>query len=203
MRGREAGIPRLIQRNAMMATTRLYTVEDVEQSPPEGEWELIDGELVPVSPASLRSAAATQRIGRFIGSYVEDHDLGLVTSAEGGFVIFPDRQTLLAPDVGFIRKHRVPPEEEHDRFPRLAPDLAVEVLSPSARMASALGKVSMYLEAGVELVWLVDPVKRTVIVFAGEENPVMLGEDDILEGGNVLPGFSIRVADLLGTRKSR
>ena len=186
-----------------MATTRLYTVEDLEQSPPDGEWELIDGELVPVSPASLRSATTTQRIGRFIGNYVEDHDLGLVTSAEGGFVIFPDRQTLLAPDVGFIRKHRVPPEEEHDRFPRLAPDLAVEVLSPSDRMASALGKVSMYLAAGVALVWLVDPVKRTIIVFAGDDNPVTLGEEETIDGGNVVPGFRIRVADLLGRSGKR
>jgi Uma2 family endonuclease len=186
-----------------MATTRLYTVEDVEQSPPEGEWELIDGELVPVSPASWRSNTTTHRIGRLVGNYVDDHDLGVVTSAEGGFVLFPDRETLLAPDVGFVRKNRVPPEEEHDRFPRLAPDLAVEVPSPSDRMASALGKVSLYLQAGVEIVWLVDPAKRTIIVFTGDDNPVTLGEEDTLDGGNVLPGFSIRVADLLGTsRKS-
>jgi Uma2 family endonuclease len=182
----------------MMATTRLYTVADVETSPPEGEWELIDGELVPVSPASWRSNTTTHRIGRIVGNYVDDHDLGAVTSAEGGFVLFPDRETLLAPDVGFVRKDRVPPEEEHDRFPRLAPNLAVEVLAPSDRMASALGKVSMYLQAGVEIVWLVDPVKRTIIVFAGDENPVTLDDDATLDGGNVLPGFSIRVAELLG-----
>jgi Uma2 family endonuclease len=186
-----------------MATTRLYTVEDVEQSPPDGEWELIDGELVPMSPASFESSSLGFRIGRIIGNFVDAHDLGAMTGADGGFVIFPDRQTIRVPDVGFIRKHRIPPEEEQDRFARLAPDLAVEVLSPSDRMASALGKVSMYLEAGVALVWLVDPVKRTIIVFAGDDNPVTLGEEDTLAGGNVLPGFSIRVADLLGRSGKR
>lgn len=186
-----------------MATTRLYTVEDVEQSPPEGEWELIDGELVPVSPASWRSNTTTHRIGRIVGNYVDDHDLGAVTSPEGGFVLFPDRETLVAPDVGFVRRDRVPPEEEHDHFARLAPDLAVEVLSPSDRMASALGKVSMYLEAGVAAVWLVDPVKRTITVFAGNESPVTLGAADTLDGGNVLPGFRIQVDDLLGKARTR
>lgn len=181
-----------------MATTRLYTVEDVEQSPPEGEWELIDGELVTVTPASLKSSMTGNRIGRLVGNYVDEHDLGAVTNAEGGFVLFSDRQTLLAPDVGFIRRDRVPPEEEHDRFPRLAPDLAVEVLSPSDRLANALGKVSLYLQAGVQAVWLVDPVKRTIVVFSGDDNPVTLGAEDALDGGSVLPGFRIRVADLLG-----
>jgi Uma2 family endonuclease len=181
-----------------MATTRLLTVHEVEEAPPEGQWELIDGELLPVTPASLRSATTTHRIGRLVGNYVDEHDLGMMTSAEGGFVLFPDRETLLAPDVAFIRDDRVPPEEEHNHFARLAPDLVVEVLSPSDRLGSALGKVSLYLQAGVQVVWLVDPIKRTILLFAGEENPVTLEEDSVLDGGEVLPGFSIRVADLLG-----
>ena len=186
-----------------MATTRLYTVEDVETSPPEGEWELIDGELVSVSPASFESSSLALRIGRIIGNFVDAHDLGAMTGADGGFVLFPDRQTIRVPDVGFACKDRIPPEEEFDRFPRLAPDLSVEVLSPSDRLASALGKVSMYLEAGVEVVWLVDPVKRTIIVFTGDGNPMTLGEGDTIDGGNVLPGFHSRVADLLGRSGKR
>ena len=186
-----------------MVATKQVTVDEFERMSLEGRWELIDGELVPLSPASLKSATTTHRIGRLIGNYVDDHDLGLVTSPEGGFVLFPDRETLVAPDVGFVRQDRVPPEEEHDRFARLAPDLAVEVLSPSDRMASALAKVSMYLEAGVEVVWLVDPVKCTITIFAGNESPVTLGEEDTLDGGRVLPGFSIQVADLLGKARTR
>jgi Uma2 family endonuclease len=181
-----------------MATTRPFTVEELEQSPPEGEWELIDGELVPVNPTSFRSSMTGLRIGSIIRAFAIDHDLGIVTGADGGFVLFPDRETLLAPDVGFISKDRVPPEDEQDRFPRLAPDLVVEVLSPSDRMAAALGKISIYMEAGVQAVWLVDPGKRTITVFVDDDAPLRLGDDDTLTGGEVLPGFSIRVSDLLG-----
>lgn len=181
-----------------MATTRLLTVREVEESPPEGHWELIDGELVPVTPTSLKSTMTTHRIGRLVGNYVDEHELGAMTSAEGGFVLFPDRETLLAPDVAFIRKDRVPPEEERNRFARLAPNLVVEVLSPSDRLANALGKVSLYLQAGVQVVWLVDPVKRTILLFTGDAYPVTLEEGDMLDGGDILPGFSMLVADLLG-----
>lgn len=182
-----------------MATTRLFTVRDLEQAPPEGDWELIDGELVPVNATSLKSTATALRIARIVGNFVDDHDMGTMTGADGGFVLFADRETLLVPDTGFIRKDRVPPEEEHNRFPRLAPDLAVEVLSPIDRMAAALGKVSLYMAAGVQAVWLVDPVKRTITVFVDDDTPVRLGEDDLLNGGSVLPGFSIQVSELLGS----
>jgi Uma2 family endonuclease len=181
-----------------MATTRLYTVRELEESPPEGAWELIDGELTPVNPVSLRSTVIAHRVGRIVGNYVDEHDLGLVTGADGGYVLFPNRETLRAPDVGFIRKDRIPPEEEHSHFPRLAPDLAVEVLSPSDRLADALSKISMYLEAGVRAIWLIDPIARTVTVFAPTDRMTILSDDDELDGGDVLPGFRIRVADLLG-----
>lgn len=179
-----------------MATTRLYTIEDVELSPPEGEWELIDGELVPMTPAGLESSSLGHRIGWIVGNFVYAHDLGMMTGADGGYVLFPDRQTLRAPDVGFIQKDRIPPVEEHSRFPRLAPDLAIEVLSPSDRMVDALSKVTMYLQAGVRMVWLVDPPKRTITVFQPDEPVATLGVGEMLEGGDVLPGFTIPVAEI-------
>jgi Uma2 family endonuclease len=179
-----------------VATTRLFTVEELEQSPPHGEWELIDGELVPVTPSSLRSTSLGFRLGRIVGNFVDAHDLGLMTGADGGYVLFPDRQTLRVPDVGFIRKHRVPPAEEHSRFPRLAPDLAIEVLSPSDRMVDAISKVTMYLQAGVQLVWLVDPDERTITVFRPDAPVTVLREGDTLDGSDILPGFSVPVAEI-------
>lgn len=193
-----ATIPRGVQGIATMATTRLFTVEELEQSPPEGEWELIDGELIPVNPTSFKFTTMAHRIGRIVGNYVDEHNLGAVTGADGGYVLFPDRESLLAPDVGFVSRDRIPSEDEQDRFPRLAPDLVVEVLSPSDRMAAALGKISIFLEAGVQAVWLVDPLKRTITVFVEDDAPRRLGEDDTNTGGDVLPGFSIRVSELLG-----
>jgi Uma2 family endonuclease len=78
----------------------------------------------------------------------------------------------------------------------MAPDLAVEVLSPSDRKADALAKVVMYLQAGTPLVWLVNPTTRTIVVFRSETNPVTLGERDTLDGGDVLPGFSVPIAEI-------
>jgi Uma2 family endonuclease len=120
----------------------------------------------------------------------------MMTGADGGYVLFPDRETLRVPDVGFIRKDRLPPRAERSRFPRLAPDLAIEVLSPSDRMAEALSKVAMYLEAGVALVWLVDPAQRTIVVFQPDASPMTLRDGDILDGGDVLPAFSVPVAEI-------
>jgi len=179
-----------------MATTRLYTIENVEQSPPEGEWELIDGELVLMTPAGLESSSLGLRIGRIVGNFVDAHDLGMMTGADGGYVLFPDRQTLRAPDVGFIQKDRIPPVEELSRFPRLAPDLAIEVLSPSDKMVDALSKVTMYLQAGVRTVWLVDPAKRKVTIFLPDEPLTTLGVGESLNGGKVLPGFTVPVAEI-------
>ena len=83
-----------------------------------------------------------------------------------------------------------------DSFVPMAPDLAVEVLSPSDRMADALAKVAMYLQAGTQLVWLVNPTTRKVMVFRSEMDLVTLGESDTLDGGDVLPGFSVPVAEI-------
>jgi len=78
----------------------------------------------------------------------------------------------------------------------MAPDLAVEVLSPSDRMADALAKVAMYLQAGTPLVWLVNPVTRTVVDFRAEMDPLTLSESDTLDGGDILPGFRVPVAEI-------
>ncbi len=80
----------------------------------------------------------------------------------------------------------------------MAPDLAAEVLSPSDRMADALAKVAMYLDAGVRLVWLVDPVSQTVTIFRPDETPTKLEASDSLDGGDVLPGFSVPITELFG-----
>ena len=114
-----------------MATTRLFTLEDVEQAPPDGEWELVDGELVPVTSSGFETSSLGHRIGRIVGNFIDAHGLRMMTGADGGYVLFPGRATIRGPDVAFIRQNRLPPHGECSRFPRLAPDLAVDVLSPS------------------------------------------------------------------------
>lgn len=179
-----------------MTTTKLLTVEGVERNPPDGEWELIDGVVVPVSPASPISARVGARMLIKVGNHVDQHDLGVVCNAEAGYKLFSDRETLRSPDVSFVRKDRAPRGDDELHFARLAPDLAIEVLSPSDSRAAALRTGVTYIEAGVRLVWLVDPMRRMVVVLMSDHLPVNLGDGDVLTGGDVLPGFAVPIADI-------
>ena len=100
-----------------------------------------------------------------------------------------------SPDAAFVRFERLP--ELTGAFIPIPPDLAVEVLSPTDRLADALSKASMYLQAGVPLVWIVDPRKRTATIFRQDEGPVTISEDGVLDGEEVLPGFTVPLATLL------
>lgn len=179
-----------------MATTRLLTIEDVEQSPPEGEWELIDGELIELTPTADTSGWVSGRVFSRLERFVDDRHLGWAFPPETGFVLFNDRATVRSPDAAFVRSDRL--RTLSGGFVPLAPDLAVEVLSPSDRLADALAKVKMYLDAGVLLVWLVDPLSQTVTIFRPNATPTKLGVGDTLDGGDVLPGFTVPVAEIFG-----
>ena len=177
-----------------MVTTRQITVEEFESMPLEGNWELIDGELVEMSPSSERSSSTGVMIAHLILDHVLVNQLGRVYGAKGGLMLFPDRRTVRAPGVSFVSAERAPQGDARDHFPRLAPDLAVEILSPSDRMADALAKIAMYLEAGVRLVWLVDPREQTVTIFRPDATPETLDATMTIDGGDVLPGFAAAVA---------
>lgn len=180
-----------------MTTTKLWTVEDLErEGAPEGRWELIDGELVEMSPSSPLSSITAARVTTVLSVHIIPRRLGEVFGADGGFVLFADRELLRVPDVSFVRAERMPAGDDLDRFPRLAPDLAVEVRSPGDRSTEVAAKVAMYHAAGVPLVWLVDPRDRTVTVHMLGRPPRTLREGDVLDGGDVLPEFRVTVADL-------
>lgn len=178
-----------------MVATRI-SIAEFEATRGDDRVELIDGVIVPMTPASYRPSKLTMRIALWLGMHVLPRQLGDVLSSEAGFVIFPDRQTVLAPDVSFVRAGREPQGAAQWHFARLAPDLAVEVSSPSDRPRDIAAKVAMYQEAGVLLVWVVDPLAQTVTVLALGQPPVTLGVGDELDGGAVLPEFRIAVAEI-------
>jgi Uma2 family endonuclease len=177
-----------------MVATRI-TVDEFEATCGDERVELIDGAVVPMTPASYEPSKITMKIAIRLGMYVLPRQLGDVLSAEAGFVLFPDRETVLAPDVAFVRAGREPQGEARWHFARLAPDLVVEVLSPSDRARDMQAKVAMYQEAGVPLVWVVDPRAETVTVLALGQAPLVLTATDTLDGGEVLPDFQVEVAE--------
>jgi Uma2 family endonuclease len=147
-----------------------------------------------MSPASARHGEIAATLARHLGNYVADHRLGTVYAAETGFLVGRDPDTLLAPDVAFVRAERLPKPGQQQGFLELAPDLVVEVVSPSDTSRYVSDKVLTYLDAGCRLVWVVEPERRTVTVSAPERTARVMMAADTLEGGQVLPGLTLAVA---------
>jgi len=157
-----------------------------------GRTELVRGELAVMLPTGGRHGTAAMRIGRVLAEFVDRHELGEVLAAETGFVLARDPDTVRAPDVAFVRRGRA----IGDGFIEGAPDLAVEVLSPSDRPGYMREKVAEWLEAGACAVWVVDPIEQTAHVHTPDCEPIALGVADTLTGGELLPGFELRLAAL-------
>lgn len=130
--------------------------------------------------------------------HVVPHNLSRHYRLNGGFLLTPIRETGRVPDVAFVRTERMPQGEARRHFPRLAPDLVVEVLSPTDRASDLLAKVARYQAAGAPLIWLVDPEVQTVTVLATNQPPATLHPGETLDGGNVLPDLQIAIADIFG-----
>lgn len=176
----------------------LLTVDDLTTIELPDRWELIEGELVELSPTTARSSRISGRLYRLVTEYGEDTGLGWVYNSEAGFVLTENRRTLRSPDVSFVRGDRLE-DPDPEAYISLAPDFAIEVLSPSDRYSSALRKALLYIEAGTELVWVVHPGKRSVTILAPETPPVTLTGNAELTAEPVLPGLRISLNALFRT----
>lgn len=179
-----------------MTATHMMTIEEFAAISRPGRFDLIRGELLEMAPAGGEHGEVAAEIGRLIGNFVVEHQLGRLYAAETGFIISESDSTVLAPDVAFVEASRVPPREERRGFVPIAPDLVVEVVSPSDRVTEVNDKVTTYLEAGVNLVWVVEPVRQRVTVYTPDRRARLLIGGDHLDGGDVLPGFSLPLVDI-------
>jgi len=190
------GIP--LERIRMVPPPGTATDEDVlaAKSRFNRVCELIDGVLVEKTMGYLESMLAL-RIAHWLMRFLEQHDLGILAGEAGPLRILPAQVRI--PDVSFIRwerlPHRQPPREP---VPAVAPDLAVEVLSPGNTPAEMQRKLRDYFAAGVRMVWYVDPASRTVKTYTAEDRCRDLGQGDALSGGDVLPGFELPLNELFG-----
>ena len=160
--------------------------------------ELVEGELVVMTPAGGRHGRIAHRAALFIGNHVLDSGLGEVFAAETGFLLQRDPDTVRAPDVAFVSSERLGTDEAPSGFLELAPDLAVEVVSPSDSASDVQSKVEDWLEAGTRLVWVVYPDTRSVTVYRSLHEAEVLSVPDALDGAPVLTDFAVSVSELFG-----
>lgn len=157
--------------------------------------ELVRGDLVVMAPAGGRHGQVAHKFGLFIGNHVLERDLGRVLAAETGFLLRRNPDTVRAPDVAFVAGERLGTEMPAG-FLELAPDLAVEVVSPGDSPAAVQDKIRDWLEAGTRTVWVAYPDTRSVTVHRHGQPAEVLRDTDILEGHPVLPDFAVRVREL-------
>jgi Uma2 family endonuclease len=175
-----------------MTSTHLVTAEELLAMGSDARYELWEGELIEVSPSGGESASIAFRIGGFLFDYAETHKPGLFTNAEGGFVLSRNPNTVVAPDIGFVKGERFPSGLPKSLIEG-SPDLAIEVISPTDERLDIEAKQKLYENAGVPLVWWVDPERRTVTGHRPGQKPEMLDEKGALDGEAVLPGFRLEI----------
>jgi len=188
------GIP--LQRIRMQPLPGAATEQDVIdlEARENRLFELVDGVLVEKAMGFTESVLAAA-LGRILGNFVVPRNLGHVPGSDGVIRLFPGLVRI--PDVAYISWDRFPDGRLPDEpIPDLAPDLAVEVISKGNTPTEMKRQRREYFEAGVNVVWMVDPRKRTVNVFLSVEDSVELTEHDTLDGGDLLPGFSLKLRDL-------
>jgi Uma2 family endonuclease len=187
----------------MTIAQRLVTAEDLAalaaRDDGQARYELIAGELAVMSPAKPRHGRIIGRFTSALGPFVLDRSLGEVFGAETGFLLGRHPDTVRAPDVAFVRRERVLAVGDTDDWWPGAPDLAVEVLSPDDTYSEVRQKVGLWLGAGARMVLVVDPRRRVVEVHRAATPLRELTEADVLEGEEVVPGWSLPVARLFET----
>jgi Uma2 family endonuclease len=173
------------------------TAEDLLELPADNmRHELVRGELTTMPPTNAEHGTSTFNIATLLGMFLRAHDLGVGVGAETGFLVEKNPDTVLAPDCAFVRKERIPPTGIPRKFWPFAPDLAVEVLSPSDRASEVLEKIEEWLAAGTLLVWVVDPAKKVVFVHRPNRKAQLYKQNERLRGEEVLPGFELSVAEI-------
>jgi Uma2 family endonuclease len=180
----------------LLAPQPTYTADDLLTLPDGDRFELVDGRLTE-RQMGAESAYLGYRLSRLLGNYCESPFSGWVLPSDASYQFLPDRPNLVRkPDVSFIRLGRLPNEEMPTGHVRMAPDLAVEVVSPNDLYYEVDQKVREYRQAGVRLVWLIVPPSRSVLIRRLDGTIAEVHEGDELSGEDVVPGFRCRVADI-------
>lgn len=176
---------------------RPVTADELLRMPDDGfRYELVAGELRRMTPAGGRHGRIAMKVGISLGHYVEQNQLGAVYAAETGFRLASNPDTVRAPDLAFVDQARAAAMSDPEGYLPGAPDLAVEVVSPGDTYAEVEEKVLEWLDAGTRMVIVVNPRRGAVTVYRSRDEIRVLSGDDVLDGGDVVPGWSVPVGRL-------
>ena len=176
----------------MTIATRLTLDDFLKQAHEKPYREYIDGEVLEKPMGNRDHSFIQLYLGILIGTFLARTKLGRIGTEWRCIFGPPGRERAVVPDLTYVAQERL----TDDQYPRLAPDLLIEVLSPGQPAGRFADKIQFYLLHGVRLVWVVDPAERTVLVFRPGEPARALTGDATLDGGDVLPGFSVPVAEI-------
>lgn len=184
-----------------MTVTKLMTAEDFWMMPevPGKQFELVNGELIEMPTAGAVHNAIMVLLVTLIQAHSRQNRLGRTFGDGLGYILRRNPDVVRIPDVSFVRQDNVPKSGIPVGFWVGRPDLAVEIVSPHDRANEVRAKVRAYIEHGVPLVWICWPAIRTISIYSADGSIRELEPDDTLDGGAILPGFEVRVADVFNT----
>ena len=181
----------------MSVKKKLFTAEEMFRLPAENRrLELVEGELYEMPPAGGRHGNVGSNLHITLGVHVKINRLGRLFTADTGFIVDRNPDTVLAPDVSFVSYDTLPTGDVPASFLELAPDLAVEVKSPGDSNREVRQKAEQWLAAGTSVVWVLDPDDRNATIYALGQAPQVLTEAESLTGGDLVPGFRVSVREL-------
>lgn len=180
-----------------MTITDLITADELLQMKDDGfRYELSRGELIKMSPAGHHHGRIALNFTTPLDQFVRANQLGAVYAAETGFKLAENPDVVRAPDAAFIRRERVEEVGQTGGFWPGAPDLAAEVVSPGDTYAEVQDKIADWLDAGTRLVVVVKPSTQTVDLYRSRSDIRILTIDDVLDGGEVVPNWTLPVRDI-------
>ena len=181
----------------MTTTDRWLTAEEFEHLPDDGKlYELIDGVRREILHLTMWQGEVEVNLAMRLHTHIRDRVPGRVSIGKVAFILRRNPDRVRAADVAFIRQERVPPVEERQHIMEVIPDLVVEILSKHDTVEEISDKIDDWLGAGVQMLWVVDPFRRTLTIYQPGRDPTLLGEHGTLEGDPVVPGFRCPVAEI-------
>lgn len=181
----------------VQAPARRYTIDDLADFPDDGKLrELVDGQIVEWDMPGWQHGLFETELASILRNFVRERHLGLVASGEVMSRIRGSKHSARGSDIEFRRRGRIPRDDADAPATLTVPDLVVEIVSPSDRADLVLEKIYDWLRAGVQLLWYIDPKSGNTTVYQGDRVWHVAAEEP-LDGGEVLPGFQIRLRDVL------